>query len=55
MNRVAGVKLIFMFLPAVILVNGPQKGDPPATISAKEQQKQTVKAIEAFLAQRIEG
>ena len=31
---------------------GPQKGDLPATISAKEQQKQTVEAIEAFLAQR---
>ena len=31
---------------------GPQKGDLPATISAEEQQKQTVKAIEAFLAQR---
>ena len=31
---------------------GPQKGDLPATISAQEQQKQTVEAIEAFLAQR---
>lgn len=31
---------------------GPQKGDLPATISAEEQQKQTVEAIEAFLAQR---
>ena len=30
---------------------GPQKGDPPATISAEEQQRQTVEAIEAFLAQ----
>ena len=29
---------------------GPQKGDLPAAISAEEQQKQTVKAIEAFLA-----
>lgn len=28
---------------------GPQKGDPPATISAEEQQAQTVAAIEAFL------
>lgn len=28
---------------------GPQKGDPPATISAQEQQAQTVAAIEAFL------
>ena len=28
---------------------GPQKGDPPATISAEEQQVQTVAAIEAFL------
>ena len=28
---------------------GPQKGDPPATISAREQQAQTVAAIEAFL------
>ena len=34
---------------------GPQKRDLPATISAKEQQKQTVEAMEAFLAQRIEG
>ena len=31
---------------------GPQKGDLPATISAEEQQKQTVEAIEDFLAQR---
>ena len=31
---------------------GPQRGDLPATISAEEQQKQTVEAIEAFLAQR---
>ena len=31
---------------------GPQKGDLPATISAQEQQKQTVEAIEAFLAQQ---
>ena len=31
---------------------GPQKGDLPAAISAKEQQKQTVEAIAAFLAQR---
>ncbi len=31
---------------------GPQKGDPPATISAEAQQKQTVEAVEAFLAQR---
>lgn len=29
---------------------GPQEGDPPATISAQEQQTQTVTAIEAFLA-----
>ena len=28
---------------------GPQKGDPPATISAREQQAQTVVAIKAFL------
>ena len=34
---------------------GPQKGDPPATISAEEQQKQTVAAIEAFLAQQTNG
>ena len=33
---------------------GPQKGDLPATISAEEQQAQTVEAIEAFLAQRAE-
>ena len=32
---------------------GPQKGDPPATISAEEQQAQTVAAIRAFLAQRM--
>ena len=31
---------------------GLQKGDPPAEISAEEQQKQTVEAIEAFLAER---
>ena len=31
---------------------GPQKGDLPAAISAEEQQKQAVEAIEAFLAQR---
>ena len=31
---------------------GPQKGDLPATISAEEQQKQTVEAVKAFLAQR---
>ena len=31
---------------------GPQKGDLPATISAEEQQAQTVEAIEAFFAQR---
>ena len=31
---------------------GPQKGDLPAIISAEEQQRQTVEAIEAFLAQR---
>lgn len=30
---------------------GPQKGDLPAAISAEEQQKQTVAAIEAFLTQ----
>ena len=30
---------------------GPQEGDPPATISAQEQQAQTVTAIEAFLAE----
>lgn len=28
---------------------GPQKGDPPASISAEEQQAQAVAAIEAFL------
>lgn len=31
---------------------GPQKGDLPAAISAQEQQKQTVEAIQAFLTQR---
>ncbi len=31
---------------------GPQKGDPPAAISAQEQQAQTVNAIEAFLDQQ---
>lgn len=30
---------------------GPQKGDLPATISAEEQQAQTVTAIEAFLSE----
>ena len=30
---------------------GPQKGDLPATISAEEQQRQTVEAIAAFLVQ----
>lgn len=30
---------------------GPQKGDPLATISAEEQQRQTVEAIAAFLVQ----
>ena len=34
---------------------GPQKGDLPAAISAEEQQKQTVAAIEAFLAQQTTG
>ena len=29
---------------------GPQKGDLPATISAEEQQAQTVAAIEQFMA-----
>ncbi|WP_242623819.1 alpha/beta fold hydrolase [Intestinimonas massiliensis (ex Afouda et al. 2020)] len=33
---------------------GPQKGDPPAAISAQEQQAQTVAAIEAFISQRQE-
>lgn len=33
---------------------GPQKGDPPAAISAQEQQAQTVAAIEAFLDGRQE-
>lgn len=31
---------------------GPQKGDLPATISAQEQQAQTVKAIQEFIAQK---
>ena len=31
---------------------GPQKGDAPATISAQEQQTQTVQAIEEFLARQ---
>ena len=31
---------------------GPQKGDPPAAISAQEQQAQTVAAIEAFLSEQ---
>ena len=31
---------------------GPQKGDASATISAEEQQKQTVEAIEEFLSSR---
>ena len=31
---------------------GPQKEDAPATISAEEQQKQTVEAIEEFLSSR---
>ena len=31
---------------------GPQKGDLPATITAQEQQNQTVEAIKAFLTQR---
>ena len=31
---------------------GPQDGDPPAAISAEEQQAQTVDAIEAFIAGR---
>lgn len=31
---------------------GLQKGDPPAEISAEEQQKQTVEAIETFLSDR---
>lgn len=34
---------------------GPQKGDLPAAISAEDQQKQTVAAIEAFLAQQTTG
>ena len=33
---------------------GPQKGDPPAAISAQEQQAQTVAAVEAFLDGRQE-
>ena len=32
---------------------GPQKGDPPASITAAEQQAETVAAIQAFLAQRL--
>ena len=32
---------------------GPQKGDLPAAISAEEQQKQTVEAIEAFLVEAV--
>ena len=31
---------------------GPQDGDLPATISAEDQQKQTVEAIQAFLAEK---
>lgn len=31
---------------------GPQKGDAPAQITAEEQQRQTVAAVEAFLAQQ---
>ena len=31
---------------------GPQEGDLPATISAEEQQAQTVEAISDFIAQR---
>ena len=31
---------------------GPQKGDAPATISAEEQQAQTVEAILQFIGQR---
>ncbi|MGI5959083.1 MAG: alpha/beta fold hydrolase [Massiliimalia sp.] len=34
---------------------GPQKGDPPGKISAQEQQKQTVAAIEAFLLEHEEA
>ena len=34
---------------------GPQKGDLPATISAEEQQAQTVAAIETFLAEQAGG
>lgn len=33
---------------------GPQKGDLPATISAQEQQSQTVKAIDEFIKQKKE-
>ena len=33
---------------------GPQKGDLPATISAEEQQTQTVEAISNFIAQQRE-
>ena len=31
---------------------GPQEGDLPATISAEEQQAQTVEAISDFIARR---
>lgn len=31
---------------------GPQKGDPPATISTQEQQAQTVAAISTFIDNR---
>ena len=34
---------------------GPQKGDLPATISAGEQQRQAVDAVEAFLSQQADG
>ena len=33
---------------------GPQKGDLPATISAEEQQAQTVEAISNFIARQQE-
>ena len=33
---------------------GPQKGDAPATISAEEQQAQTVEAVADFIARRRE-
>lgn len=33
---------------------GPQKGDPPAAISAEEQQTQAVTAITGFIAQQLE-